>query len=128
MILYNEAGQILVVRRSITAPRRPLQWDFPGGIVDPGEHPEATAVRETIEEVSLNPGEVKLIDVITIDSPEHVVLVFYRGTTKSDVVKLSFEHDQYKWIDPIHASNLHMHPEFKRAVKVPDQELELPHG
>src|SRR5579862_7557566 len=44
-IVRNGAGHILVVRHHTDGP-----WNLPGGIVDPGEFPAQTLVREVWEE------------------------------------------------------------------------------
>ncbi|WP_246150373.1 NUDIX hydrolase [Streptomyces qinzhouensis] len=44
-------GRIVLVRRRV--PESELVWQFPGGKVEPGEAPEAAAVRETREEIGL---------------------------------------------------------------------------
>lgn len=41
--------RVLVARRRKGAPRGGL-WEFPGGKIEPGERPEAAAIRETLEE------------------------------------------------------------------------------
>lgn len=43
--------RVLLVRRRIAEGE--LSWQFPAGKVEPGERPEAAAVRETLEETGL---------------------------------------------------------------------------
>ena len=45
-----EGGRVLAARRS-GPPALAGLWEFPGGKVEPGEAPEATAVREISEEL-----------------------------------------------------------------------------
>lgn len=52
LAVIRQGNQVLVSRRAegrIFAGR----WEFPGGRVEPGESPEAAAVREAMEEVGL---------------------------------------------------------------------------
>ena len=49
--LVLEQGRLLLLRRA-NEPWRG-HWDLPGGFCEPFEHPAATAVRETLEEVGL---------------------------------------------------------------------------
>jgi len=49
--LVREAGRILMSRRRADQPM-PNLWEFPGGKVEPGEHPEAALVRELREELA----------------------------------------------------------------------------
>ena len=48
--LVREEGRILMSRRRADQ-AMPNLWEFPGGKVEPGEHPEAALVRELREEV-----------------------------------------------------------------------------
>lgn len=47
-----DTGRVLMLQRSMTDPEDPAAgtWEFPGGKVDPGEEPMATAQREWCEE------------------------------------------------------------------------------
>ncbi|MFF2146190.1 NUDIX hydrolase [Kitasatospora sp. NPDC058190] len=44
-------GRVLMVRRRVAEGQ--LSWKFPAGEIEPGESPEAAAVRETAEETGL---------------------------------------------------------------------------
>ena len=50
VILYNDDGQILTLRRSDTAPTYPFNWGFPGGNLDYGENLKQGIIREILEE------------------------------------------------------------------------------
>jgi 8-oxo-dGTP diphosphatase len=49
--LVRQGGRILVSRRRADQ-AMPNLWEFPGGKVEPGEHPEAALIRELREEVA----------------------------------------------------------------------------
>lgn len=44
-------GRVLLIRRRVSEGH--LSWQFPAGGIEPGESPEAAAVRETYEETGL---------------------------------------------------------------------------
>ena len=48
---WQADAALLLTRRSAQLRKHPGQWAFPGGRLDPGEHPEQTARREMHEEV-----------------------------------------------------------------------------
>jgi 8-oxo-dGTP diphosphatase len=50
--LVRSTGEVLMQQRGFTAVHGGL-WEFPGGKVEPGETPEAAAVRELAEELGL---------------------------------------------------------------------------
>src|SRR4051812_2166768 len=54
VLVINEDGQVLLVRRSKTDPNRPGDWDYPGGGVESGEDYAAAAARELLEEVGIS--------------------------------------------------------------------------
>ncbi|HSX07813.1 MAG TPA: NUDIX hydrolase [Candidatus Saccharimonadales bacterium] len=104
VLLVNDAGEVLLLRRSPTDVRRPGQWDMPGGNIDPGEDFLAALVRETQEEagITIAPadlhhiyGTTKFVDNINITWNFFVTKV--QGHPK---VTLSFEHDDLQWTSP----------------------------
>ncbi|NLX35307.1 MAG: NUDIX hydrolase [Chloroflexi bacterium] len=61
--LVNVRGQVLLVRRAV-APREGY-WALPAGYAEVGEHPEETALRETLEESGV---QAQLDGLLTIDT------------------------------------------------------------
>ena len=56
-ILRNRDGKILICERSTIRGA----WQFPQGGVDKGETPEQALVRELWEEISLDPGDFRIV-------------------------------------------------------------------
>jgi 8-oxo-dGTP pyrophosphatase MutT (NUDIX family) len=54
----------LTVRRD-DLPLHPGQISLPGGGLDPGEEPATAALRETREELGIDPGEVRLVGALS---------------------------------------------------------------
>src|SRR5262245_19714986 len=58
IIEFNSGGIVLIRRKN-----PPLGWALPGGFIDYGESAEAAAVREALEETSLQVQLVELLQV-----------------------------------------------------------------
>lgn len=54
-----EGGRVLLIRRAVV--EGALSWQFPAGVIEPGESGEAAAVRETAEETGLTVAAVKTL-------------------------------------------------------------------
>jgi 8-oxo-dGTP diphosphatase len=58
--IIERDGKILVGQRTPTQ-SHPLQWEFPGGKVEPGETPEQALTRELEEELAMHAAESREI-------------------------------------------------------------------
>ena len=121
-VIKND-GQILLLRRSPTDTRRPGEWDFPGGRVDPGETPLQAAVRELQEEAGMSvlPDSLALLYVGTEfeDSKTnnvHRYLYLTRLDDAPDII-LSFEHDDCKWVSLEQALIDFPHPFYRAGIQ-----------
>ncbi len=63
------AGKILVSRRAHNV-HLGGTWEFPGGKVEPGEHPDAAARRELVEETGLDAARLDPLTVLVHDYPD----------------------------------------------------------
>ena len=100
-VLQDQNGLILLIRRSKTAPRRPLEWDLPGGFVEDGENFTDAAIRETEEEVGIKLSKDNLHLSYTYAANMkfgNVCWLFFVAKTKENKVQLSHEHDKYQWL------------------------------
>ncbi len=108
LLLVNDTGAVLFLRRSQTDTRRPGQWDLPGGLVEANEDPKMAAIRETKEEAGLQIADPTLIFGYSEPRPPHGLptwLFYAKPVKKPGQVTLSFEHDAYKWMTPAMALN-----------------------
>ncbi|MDD5337582.1 MAG: NUDIX hydrolase [Candidatus ainarchaeum sp.] len=92
-------GRVLVLKRKSGF------WEFPGGGVEFGEHPEHAAARETEEETGLKARNLTLLGVTSAvykkdGAEKHSVYVVYRGEVDSEEFRLGPEHETGKWITP----------------------------
>ena len=100
VLLFNEAAKVLLVK-----PNYKDYWQIPGGVSNRDESPEATALRETKEELGLTLGKIKLLCVdwgaATGEREDHFQFVFAGDTLqKADIQKIKLqtdELDEYKF-------------------------------
>ncbi len=135
-LLFNSDGTILLLRRSGTDIRRPLQWDFPGGVLDPGETLEDGARREIKEESGIDVAAVSLFFAKTESaewvtekgdkSLRNVIRLYYVAHTADNTATISHEHSEYCWVTLEQALTLLEYPRHKEVIKwVIDYKLEL---
>lgn len=83
-------------------------WDFPKGIVEPGEGPLAAAIRETEEETTLNSLDFRWGHVFIETEPygKNKIARYYVAESKDGEVNLPVsaelghpEHDEFRWLD-----------------------------
>ena len=82
-------------------------WDFPKGMVEPGEEPRAAAVREVQEESLIEDLEFRWGDTSTRTGPysRGKVAVYFIASTSTENVTLPLnhelgrpEHNEYRWM------------------------------
>ena len=107
VFVVNAEGKLLLLRRSSSDVRRPLEWDIPGGHTDDDEYAQEAAARETLEEagVSVEPRSLRLLTARTemVRDDLHVVWLFFAAKVDNPAVTISDEHSEYAWLAPSEA-------------------------
>lgn len=104
ILIVDERNRLLLMKRSDSG-----CWGPPGGATEPGEVIEAAARRETLEEASLQVGEMTLFGVFS--GPElfykypngdevYNVTIVYLSRAVSGDIHLSSEHTEWCWFAP----------------------------
>jgi 8-oxo-dGTP diphosphatase len=77
--IIERDGRVLIGRRK-PEQSHPLQWEFPGGKVEPGETPEQALARELAEELAVLEVEGREItrQEFTYPGKDPIELIFYR--------------------------------------------------
>ena len=120
VIVVNKSNQMLLLKRSdkVSSPHR---WDFPGGGVDKGESPEASAVRECLEEAGLAIENIRPLTTFwQQEGSDEVIIIGFSATVAHDEITLSWEHEDYRWIaqdSPVLAELPEMHVRIHEAYK-----------
>ena len=77
--LVRDSGRVLMSRRRADQ-AMPNLWEFPGGKVEPGEHPEAALVREVREELGCGIAIDRVAEVVFHAYPEFdLYMLVYAG-------------------------------------------------
>jgi 8-oxo-dGTP diphosphatase len=119
-LLVNSKGKILILREAKTYVEGTNigRYHGPGGRIKPSESYEEGLRREVEEETGITdieplyPIYVGDWRPVIKDVSHHIVGIFTLCKTKTSEVRLSSEHDDYRWIDPKDASKYDiMNPE-----------------
>jgi len=113
VIIYDR--KVLLVRRS-----NDNEWECPGGTMEFGEDLHTTLRREIEEETGLNDIDIgKLLYAITFTyNPEtQYVGLMYLSHAKSDKVKISNEHIDFKWVNKKQLTELLWKPMLNELIK-----------
>ena len=118
-LLVREDGKILILLRGKEAPTNALRWDLPGGVLDHGEEADRGIMRETKEETGLDIVAPRVFHAIARINAvgEHWTTIYFVAHTMSEDVKISWEHDEYRWIDPEEYETLPGSTRIKEAIR-----------
>ncbi len=118
VLIYNEAGKCLVIRRSGESVHNPVKWDFPGGKVDGGETFDSALLREVSEETGLKIILERAIGVAEAEvGPWHIINLIMQGRLHEGQVTLSSEHDRFQWVSPADLSKLDLVEQYLTFAK-----------
>jgi 8-oxo-dGTP pyrophosphatase MutT (NUDIX family) len=98
LVLHPGAPSILLTLRSGHLSSHAGQVSFPGGRIEPGETPEAAALREAAEEVGLDPRLPEILGRL----PDHLTGTAYRMTPVVALLRppLTLAHDPTEVEEP----------------------------
>ncbi len=104
-------GKILILRRSDKVRTMKHQWAGISGYIESNETSLECAIKEIEEEVGLKKEDVKLVkaaEPLEVPDNERDILWIVNPhifKTSNTNIRLDWEHDQYKWIDPEEIAN-----------------------
>ena len=80
--IIRKGNRILIAQRKKDSKLEPDRWEFPGGKIEFGEHPEAALVREIMEELGIKIKVRKLHTVLSHVYPFqgkklHIILLVF---------------------------------------------------
>jgi 8-oxo-dGTP diphosphatase len=109
-LCVDDAGRILVTQRRADQPL-PLQWEFPGGKIEPGESPDAALRREIEEELGVVPDVGRIWDVLFHAYPAYdVLMLVYRCRLPAGMLPRCVEVKDLAWRPPDRLDDLDILP------------------
>lgn len=99
-LLVDDQGRVLITQRAATW-SMPLQWEFPGGKVEPGESPTAALERELREEIGARVTVGRIWDVLFHAYPAFdLVMLVYACRLLPGEIAAIVEVADLAWVAP----------------------------
>jgi 8-oxo-dGTP diphosphatase len=115
--IRDEAGRLLLLRRSRSSRFHAGQWEPPGGKLDHGETFDAALRREVLEETGLEVALVRCLGATDHEMPHiKVTHLFHEAEVTGGSVRLSHEHDEYRWVSTEELASLDLAPKAKDVL------------
>ena len=99
--ILKDNDKLLIVKRNSNDDLYPGAWEFPGGHVEAGETLKEALKRELKEEIGFEGDFNSIITHYTdeVKNNRHDIEIDFIVNVDSDIdVKLSSEHEDYKWV------------------------------
>jgi 8-oxo-dGTP diphosphatase len=101
LLVTDDRGRVLLVRRSVEP--RTGWWDVPGGFCEPGELPEAAAIREAREELGVEvrlTAQTGMYTDVYRDETEFTLNIFYAAQIVSGTPVAADDALELRWFGP----------------------------
>jgi len=109
-LLVDDAGRVLVTQRRADQ-AMPLQWELPGGKVEPGEAPTAALARELAEELGVEVEVGRIWDVLFHPYPGFdLVMLVYHCRLRGEAIPRCVEVADLQWRPPDRLDDLPILP------------------
>lgn len=117
-IIDHGDGRILMLRRSGSSRLFAGTWEPPGGKVDAGEPYDAALLREVREETGLAIRLDTVAGASHYETPElRLAVLFMNARLVSGQVRLSDEHDEFRWVPLPDLPQLDMSEQLREFMK-----------
>ena len=118
VVVRDREGRCLLIKRSASSKANAGKWDLPGGKLDPGERVDEVLCREVAEETGLTISVRRVVGSAQSDLPDRVVayLIMEAGL-ESGQVRLSNEHEDFKWAAVSEMARMDMAEQFRSFVR-----------
>jgi 8-oxo-dGTP diphosphatase len=107
--LIREEGRILMSRRRADQ-AMPNLWEFPGGKVEPGEHPEAALVRELREELGCGIAVAGIHEVVFHAYPDFDLYMLVYASRITGGRPRAIQVAEIAWLEPARLPEMDLLP------------------
>lgn len=121
-VFLEHDKKILILKRSQKVKTMKTKWAGISGYIEQ-EEPLMRALKEIEEETGLNNNNVRLINIgepleaIQANDPEITWIVHpYLFSSNTDQIRIDWEHDEYRWINPKEIKNYETVPRLGDAL------------
>jgi dihydroneopterin triphosphate diphosphatase len=126
--LQRDIPEVLLLHRSPGEPMYPGIWQIITGMIEPGERALDTAIRELREETGLSAMRIWNVPFVnSFYDPRkdlvHMMPVFAAQLRASDDVRLSAEHNEFRWVSFRQAAGMVVWPGQRTGLRVVEEEI-----
>lgn len=133
-VITNPAGEILLIKRSQKLDWHPGEWEIMYGRIAQHEDAQAGLTREAGEELGIKIVTGSPLTCWHIyrgheeTAENELIGITFLATTSNTEVKLSDEHEDYRWVEPKEALGLIKVDGIKRDINAFINLQGVPHG
>ena len=117
VVIIDDTGRCLLLKRSRHSKGNPGKWDLPGGKVDSGEDFDRALIREVLEETGLRISLTRVIGGTQRELGERTVAyLIMEACLASGQPRLSGEHEDFSWVEPFELHQVDLVQQFKEFI------------
>ena len=106
VIVHEKNKKILITQRARDLDWQPNEWEITYGRIDQHEDPQQGLKREVLEEIGL--VDLKIHQVLRVwhlyrgprTAENDLIGITFMCSTTADAIRLSDEHQTYRWVTP----------------------------
>lgn len=118
VVIHDDSGRCLLLKRSLSSKGNPGKWDLPGGKVNSAETFEHALLREVAEETGLSISLGHVLGAAESELPtRRIVYLILEAHLESGEVCLSDEHDEYVWVEQQDLTAMDLADQFRKFVR-----------